>query len=408
MKSQHNHHTAFGAWVMYIPSKVFLRIQTAWIVCLILSGCAAKPDIAMHVDFSSTQGLQQTCAQFKDIEAAQLRSDVAKVAYVVCDAVALTQDTGKWWRGNASNLTVNSVRAQLVIALERITKGRQLLETVRAEKLPLTLAPGNWILDLDGDGEIGVFERYFFWVPRLDSAVAIGGLEPTQTAEHYQRHFTSPVVQVDQADVRWAIAYCYFAEAIIHLALSYDIAYDLQTRGNLKLLLADGERVRKTVYPRLLAGIRYSKATREALLKETDDHLEWIPNPKQKNTSFPLRMDEQTFITWGKLLEHTDELLAGRTLLGGVVPTENRFVRELTFGICNKNEGLNLKDLLDRPIKDPTSNREWKSRCQHVDEQMRLSAVGNLLAEIFARNAKASPDQQYGEWVIARYFYWVN
>lgn len=237
---------------------------------------------------------------------------------------------------------------------------------------------------------------------------AVGRLGQNRTAEHYRTYFTSPVVKIDRSDIDWAIAYAYFAEAIIYLALSYDVAYDIQNPSSFKLLLSDRERIRTTVYERLLAGVRHLKAVRKALLSETDDRLEWIPNPKQKKTSFPLVMDEQTFDTWGKLLEYVDELLAGKVLLGGRVShAERPVLQDLTFGICDENEGLNLKDLFDRPIKDPLDSREWKSRCRRANNGLRFSGIRNLLAEVIARN-RDGPERQSGEWTIVRYLYWVN
>jgi hypothetical protein len=93
-----------------------------------------------------------------------------------------------------------------------------------------------------------------------------------------------------------------FFEAALNLVLptKVDLAKGFEIR------LKDGKRISQVAYRDLLGGIRASGQLRQALLKETDDDDEWIPNPKQTRTSFPLLMDAQTFATWSELLGHME------------------------------------------------------------------------------------------------------
>jgi hypothetical protein len=233
-------------------------------------------------------------------------------------------------------------------------------------------------------------EVEFFWIP---SAAA-------------PDHYIAPVVKLDQSDVLWAIAYCHFAEGLLHLVLSYDVKIG-PTTGMLAVSLRDRERIATQALPSLIAGIKASKALRESLLAETDDDLEWIPNPRQKQTSFPLPMDKQTFDTWGKILDQLDDLLAGRTLLGGAPLGDERLLADVLFTLCPEREGLNVRDLLLAPVAVPTSRSEWQQRCVKGSKQVPLSPLHRTLRAVLERHQDHEGDT-VDEWMLRRLLYWVN
>jgi hypothetical protein len=373
------------------------------------------------IDFSSTPAMQTTCAELRPRTAATLRADDEKVAYVICSGIDLLTDTARWARSMSKRMEssnaqerdrsfVQAIRVKLEEILVRITAARQALSTVRANKPLFVIKPGEWEIDLDGDGTVTPFEKHFFWVARRgnDQIAAFSGTGGT--AEYYGKHFVKPVIKLDQSDVYWAAAYLNFAEAALNLVLSYNL--DPQSKD--VVVLHDEKRVATKAYPRLLEGIATSRKLRESLLKETDNDHEWIANPKQTNTSFPLVMDAQSFATWDALLEHMDSLFRGKTLLGGATAASRPGdpqpwrTRDLTMGLCRPGEGINVRDLFLRPLKRPLDAVERSARCVKPTTAVPFTGLGKLIEESLRRNAERTPDNQTGEWMVLRHLYWVN
>ena len=187
------------------------------------------------------------------------------------------------------------------------------------------------------------------------------------------------------------------------------LAYDVDPRtGN--VVLVDPERVRAVAYRRLLEGIRQSKMLRESLLKETDDDHEWIPNPRQRDTAFPLAMDAQTFATWGTLLDEIQRLVQGKSLLGGHVDGAPNLAQSfLLAGLCKPGQGIDVHDLFMRPLEHPLDSQEAASRCVAATPAKPFSGLAALASATIRRNAgKGASGADSGEWVILRHLYWVN
>jgi len=398
--------------------------KTAAILATLTALLLAMPAFPSHsatIEFSSTAGMQSTCAGLRPRTAAALRTDDEKVAYVICSGIDLLTDTGRWARGMSKRMEganalerdrgfVQSMRIKLEEILGRLTAARQILTTVRASKPLFVIQPGEWELDLDGDGTITPFEKHFFWVAKRgdNQIAAFSGINsPT---EYYQRQFIKPVIKLDQSDVYWATAYLNFAEAALNLLLSYNI--DLA--GKVDVVLNDEKRIAFRAYPRLLEGIATSRRLRESLLKETDNDREWIPNPRQTQTTFPLVLDAQSFATWGQLLEHMDALFCGKTLLGGAPaasgPGEAQpwRSRDLTMGLCAPGEGINVRDLFLRPLRRPLDATERAARCVKPTAGVPFTGLGKLIEDSLRRNAGRTPDNPTGEWMVLRHLYWVN
>jgi len=158
----------------------------------------------------------------------------------------------------------------------------------------------------------------------------------------------------------------------------------------------------------LAQGIAYSKRLRESLAAETDDDAEWIPNPRQANTAFPLVMDAQTFVTWGELLAHLELLAAGKTLLGGATGGGGLPVRDLAGGMCPPGQGINVRQLFIEPVGQPLERSEWRARCRRPDAKLPLTGLAQLIQQSLERNAGRGPQDISGEWMILRHIYWVN
>ncbi|HEX9390760.1 MAG TPA: hypothetical protein VF928_05560 [Usitatibacteraceae bacterium] len=362
------------------------------------------------VDLSTTQGLEQTCTQFRGAASQSVSRDADKVAFAICSGIDMARDALGWYRINAPKMNANGpgavkeVRAKLEGYLVTIETTRKLLETIKTTKPLLTIQPGQWELDMDGDGTISPFEKHFFWIPKRGADINRQLPSFNSMEEYEQAMFTRPTIKVDQSDVYWAIAYCHFAEATLNLLLSYELV-DAQ---QFKIQLADPERVKSVAYPSLLGGIAYSRKLRESLQKETSDENEWIPNARQKNTSFPLVMDEQTFATWGELLGHMDKLFRGKTLMGGSVTVQNAMVRDLSMGLCKPGEGVDVRDLFQNPIVHPTERSEWQTKCKKATPALPLTGLAAMIDASIKRNSAGGPENLSGEWMILRHFYWVN
>ena len=379
-------------------------MRTAWLAAataLVATNAAAQPAI----DFTTTAGLEQTCRRYGSVQPRSLGDDAAKVAFAICGGVELLRMGARAMRdaqlsGLQGEGAIERIRALLEDALARIVTARTVLETVKGPGPYMRIEPGAWAIDLDGDGIVSPQERYFFWVPRRGESLALAA---ANVEDYYRGRFVPPVIRVDRSDVYWAIAYCHFAEAALNLLLAYDISLAPQ-----RVELRDPERIRVRAYRGLLQGIAYSKRLRESLAAETDDDAEWIPNPRQANTAFPLVMDAQTFVTWGELLAHLELLAAGKTLLGGATGGGGLPVRDLAGGMCPPGQGINVRELFIDPVRQPLERNEWRARCRRPDAKLPLTGLAQLIQQSLERNAGRGPQDISGEWMILRHIYWVN
>ena len=377
---------------------------------LLLVAFASAGAHAATIDFTSNAGMVATCATFAKANPKSLSRDPDRVAYAICTGLDLAKDVARWVFRDAQQTrwddpgSRGGVRARLEGYLATVGKVRTALEPVRAKKPLFVVAPGTWEVDFDGDGRVSVNERYFFWVPRR--GLDVMPMERADNEAQYLARYTSPVVNVDQSDIHWALAYCNFLEAAMNLVL----AYDLKGPGFDSIALAYPERIRTVAYKRMLEGIRQSKMLRESLMDEADDDREWIGNPLQADTSFPRVMDAGTFATWGALLDEMQRLLQGKTLLGGRVETGGMAgIADLDMGLCKPGEGINVRDLFLKPLKQPLDRQELAARCGAPTPAVPFTGLATLASESIKRNAgRRGPDEMSGEWMVLRHLYWVN
>lgn len=380
-----------------------MRIRALMFVLLGATQAQAAPPI----DFTSNAGLEATCATLAGANPASLRRDDEKVAYAICTGVALAKDVATWWRQNQHGMNLQrggqaEARAALEKHLVTIARVRTVLEGVKSPGPYFVIEPGTWEVDFNGDGEVSMGERHFFWTPRR--GVPMRPMDVARSAAEMEAMYVSPVVRLDRSDILWATAYCNFVEAALHLVLAYDFGDGLE-----RITLRDAERIRTHAHRRLAEGIRVSMRLRRALLDEKDDDREWIANPRQKSTAFPLVMDGQTFATWGRLLDELQRLVAGQSLLGGRVDAGGmRGATDLTMGFCPPGQGIDVRGLFQKPLKRPLETEELKARCVAPTPAVPMSGLAALASESFKRNAARSPGEESGEWQVLRHLYWVN
>jgi hypothetical protein len=393
------------ATISFVKEVPLKRLSSLVFLTALSSGADAVP-----VDLASNEGLQKTCAALQSSVPGSLKRDQERVAYAICKGIELVKDAAAGYGRQPGGYDLSrpegrrEVRARLERYLADIGTIRAALEPIKSGKPITVIAPGTWEVDFDGDGKVSMDERHFFWVPK--HGLEMRFTDRAGTEAEYRSRYTSPVILVDQADVHWALAYCNFIEAALNLVLAYDIV-GTNFDG---IALVDPDRIRRTAYGRMQEGVRQSKKLREALLRETDDDREWIANPRQANTSFPLAMDAQTFASWGTLLEELEKLLLGKTLLGGMVDSgEFRTgLRDLSLGMCPPGQGIDVRSLFNDPLARPMEGKGISSRCKAPTAQIPFTGLARLASESIRRNAGRANEEMSGEWAVLRHLYWVN
>jgi hypothetical protein len=292
-------------------------------------------------DFTTTQGATAACAMPLDAAAnlsGLLQNNAQRQVFVLCRDAALLAHFVKWVKPTFAHFQATSDYATLAIAVRKeLTHVRNEIGLVRsvleALKLQpgegLMLAPGQWQFDLDGDGVIETWERSFFAIPKRNEQPFRLSM-PTNDPDYYAEHYQAPEARfkVDQSDVLWALAYHQFTQGLLELVLAHQVNLP---GGRFSAMLGD-KLIELKDRPAMMrahqligAGFTTSMALRASLLAETDDEDEWIANPKQKNTVFPLKLESIDYDNWGQFLSTMLPLWQGKTLLGMSAPLRGLF-----------------------------------------------------------------------------------
>jgi hypothetical protein len=264
----------------------------------------------------------------------------------------------------------------------------------------LLLTPAAWQVDLDSNGKLDAWERYLFAIPKRSDQPFEVNL-PRNEENYYQQHFDLQAsFKVDQSDVLWVLAYHQFAEGLMEIFLAHRLNLTDPKMGWLELVDAAAM---ARAHQRIGEGFASSAAMRRAVLAETDDNQEWIPNPRQHNSVFPLALDEQAFETWGKVMAELLPLWAGKTLL--VVDEKAGGMVGQAAKLCPAGQGLNLRTFFQHPNRYPLRPEGWQTACQTVDAQHPVSGLAVLVNQA-AERGRTHPNSP--EWQFVRYLYWVN
>lgn len=376
------------------------------VVSLLSSMLFGSPVLAAQPDLTTTAAFDSTCA-------AVLARDPATVqeqqAYVICNDVALVQqgwtslkrEAEKYREQQPSVEAVfRTIRTQLASMRDGLRKSRAMLEKIELRSAPdgLLIAPAAWVRDLDGDGAISTSERYFFAIPaRSDGPLATG--MPSEDAEYYSKEYNlKATIRLDQTDIYWALAYHHFIEAVVEAVLSYDFLQDANPLRQIRLVDRDGMR---RVQERFVAGFQTSERMRIAALEETDDDKEWLPNPRQANTVFPVPLDGTDFNIWKELLSHLIPLVEGRTLL----PISPATAQDIHLE-CPAGRGLDLAAFWREPpeyLLEFFHHGRMRDFCRKIDAGHPASGLEKFTERFIGKTESEERMMRF-----LRYWLWIN
>ncbi len=209
-------------------------------------------------------------------------------------------------------------------------------------EMKVTLRPGLVRLDFDGDGKADEDEVLWKVMQRLMPGARFSG----EDAKGF-------LVRLDLGDVRWLQGYCHLLSAIGEAVLAHDTEklfqytapvffadadtpFDFLKRGKRgdNLMRSTAEDIMDAItfihllnFPvkepqRMASALHHleevtklSRQSWKAILAETDDDHEWIPNPKQTSVLGGGKVSEEMVQGWLAFLDEADAILAGKKLL---------------------------------------------------------------------------------------------
>jgi hypothetical protein len=220
-----------------------------------------------------------------------------------------------------------------------LRKAEATLAGVKDPNVKLPLHFGLIRLDFNGDGRADEDETLWKVYARFNRQV-----EEKVTAEA-ARDF---VIAFDRGDVDWLRGYCHLLMAIGEVALAHDfdelfhetgylfftgaqpphpflstakgqrfdfgeIADFIATIHLIRLKPVEPERLKAALgHLEAMAGL--SRSSWKAILAETDDDREWIPNPKQATVMPGGRVSDEMVKGWFAVLDEFEAVLAGKKL----------------------------------------------------------------------------------------------
>ena len=392
---------------MYSLFRKKIALTTLALATLILP----QTILASTVDLSSTDGFDRSCAALPSASI-NLKNNQERQAFVICHDVALVQNIIRFVKNGErryqsekpTDAEMNSlIRGQLSLVRDELRNVRLVLEKLKLKKDEgLLLAPAQWKKDLDGDGKLSTWEENFFAIPKSGRH----GLQfnmPHDDPDYYAKEYQMAAkIRVDQSDILWSLSYHYFAESLLEIVLSYRL--NNSTFNNESIELQDATGMQRAA-ALLTKGFKTSEAMRLSVLAETDDQDEWIANPRQKNSVFPLPLDAQDFQVWGGLLAHVIPLFEGKTLFAGNAKASG--ILGSAAKLCPKNQGLSIPLFFSHPPRYPMAQMErldLSGMCKTIDEKHPVSGLFAFI-EVYANQAQANDS---GAMRFLRNLLWTN
>jgi hypothetical protein len=378
---------------------------------LILSGCllaVAATSWAAPVDMTTTAGYRAACATVG--KAAPADDNAARQAWVICrdtqllkSIISFVSSANKTYSRLSDAALKKMVRDRLTWVRNELRTTRKVLDQIElAPGEGLTIAPDKWQLDLDGNGKLVTWERYFFAIPARGHS-GLSFQMASDDPDYYARQYNLDAkIALDQADISWLLSYHYFAESLFDTVLAYTLNNKSLSGESIELVdPAAMLRARQL----MVKGLTTSEKMRLSILAETDDNQEWIASERQLSSVFPVSMDDQDFKVWGELLAHMIPLFEGKTLL-----MPDRLATGILGGmvkVCPAGTGFNIAKFYARPPRYPVhfaSKPNFASMCQRPDASHPASELMQFLTSYADR---AEGDGQAGMRML-RQLLWVN
>ena len=234
-------------------------------------------------------------------------------------------------------LDAKGLRAMLRGWVDDLGKAEATLAGVKAADVKLPIHFGLVRLDFDGDGTAGDGETLWKVYARFNRNAGAGAA----------RDF---VIAFDRGDVDWLRGYCHLLMAVGEVVLAHDFddlfretgylffrgarpplpfltntqsgrAFDLgeildlvATIHLMRLSVTEPARLTSALV-HIEATARLSRSSWKAILAETDDDREWVPNPKQGTVVPSGKVTPEMVQGWFDFLDEFESILAGRKLL---------------------------------------------------------------------------------------------
>ncbi len=379
------------------------RLATACAAVLSMSGALALP-AAAAADFTTTAGYAAACAEVA--RGAVPRDDDARVAAVICRDTALVSQIVTWASEGMKRMdqkripkeaVMVEVRKELDYVIAELGATRKLLAQVKlGKRKSLRLAPARWERDIDGDGTVKLWEKYLFALPKRGQQ-GFRMTAPSNEQAYYDSEYKlDAVIRVDQSDILWSLSYHHFIEGLLTNLRAFEL--DDKFDG---LILARPALL-KAAHRLIGDGFVLSGKMRQEVLAETDDDEEWIGNPKQAGSVFPVPLDAADFASWGMMLKEMSALWQGRTLLPAT--QGGRGMLAVMAPLCPEGSGLNVAKLYLHPPAAGTvysfrNTRLQAGSCQRIDKAHPVSPLPQMAEKA------AATDTGMG---FLRYLYWTN
>jgi hypothetical protein len=343
-------------------------------------------------------------------------------AWVVCKDVALLQQTMSWFNkvlndgknGQPSTVNWNDAAAanrifqtQLNYMQRELAAGREVLQYLSTQEFTpldsLHLRPQEWHLDLDGNGEMSPWEQAFFALPNRTNYAEFKLGKSTEQVNPIHLQMDA-FIKTDATDILWALSYHEFLEAAVELLRSQYIDIHAIRNGEFQQMFTLKQVSLWTkAYQHIQKGIEYSSAMRQSALSETDNDYEWIPNPKQTNSAFPIYLDSADYETWQLVLSELKSLWQGDTVL-----VINSQIQKLLYGIpghnalvCDEGTGLDVpKFFTTAPPSGLLNLLPPEEACSFVNKRQTESNLSNMITNRIEEGS-------FGSYLL-RYFYWIN
>lgn len=335
----------------------------------------------------------------------RLKDDSQRQAFAICRDVSLVRDIA-----TAASKVPNDVfddPAQKALLRKRLVYFRDEMRTVRrvlermnlGQDKGLLIKPSSWQVDLNSDGQVELWEKYFFAIPQRHD----GPLEfkmPANDENYYREKYALEAqIRIDQSDVLWALSYHYFVESLLEMILAYTVIHD---SSDYHADLYDRMAMRRS-HELVLAGLRTSELARKSVLNEDDDLNEWLPSPRQKNSAFPIRLTDEDFKTWNVLIQHLIPLFEGKTLV--VHSPYMRGILSSISKICGVGRGIDLSEIYKHPpARLGAGEKYFMYLCRSPDSSHPPSQLTKLLEKY---SSQVQNDNVSGARML-KYLLWVN